>query len=148
MRFFLMMSHRGSSPAGTRPACFAGLIYRLAGIMGGNEGQPATNDLRPVQAHAALGAHRRPRSIGPPRRWTPGGPARTGLGLHPLRPPGAGLVRGVDLTTAAGTRLERLRHVLEQRVRRGIDVAPPLIRAGVLIPLVPRNNPIEMLFTR
>jgi len=46
----------------------------------------------------------------------------------------------VDLTTAAATRLERLRQVLEQRVRRGIDVAPPLIRAGVLIPLVTRRT--------
>ena len=54
----------------------------------------------------------------------------------------------MDLTTAAGTRLERLRQVLEQRLRRGIDVAPPLIRAGVLIPLVPQNNTLELLFTR
>jgi 8-oxo-dGTP pyrophosphatase MutT (NUDIX family) len=54
----------------------------------------------------------------------------------------------VDLTTAAATRLERLRQVLEQRVRRSIDIAPPLIRAGVLIPLVTRNNTLEMLFTR
>jgi 8-oxo-dGTP pyrophosphatase MutT (NUDIX family) len=54
----------------------------------------------------------------------------------------------VDLTTAAGTRLERLRHVLEQRVRRSIDTAPPLVRAGVLIPLVMRGNTIELLFTR
>ena len=54
----------------------------------------------------------------------------------------------MDLTTAAGTRLERLRHVLEQRVRRAIDTAPPLARAGVLIPLVKRGNTIELLFTR
>jgi 8-oxo-dGTP pyrophosphatase MutT (NUDIX family) len=54
----------------------------------------------------------------------------------------------VDLTTAAGTRLERLRHVLEQRVRRGIETAPPLVRAGVLIPLVMRGSTIELLFTR
>ncbi len=54
----------------------------------------------------------------------------------------------MDLTTATGTRLERLRHVLEQRVRRSIDTAPPLVRAGVLIPLVMRGNAIEMLFTR
>ena len=54
----------------------------------------------------------------------------------------------MDLTTAATTRLERLRHVLEQRVRRTIDTAPPLVRAGVLIPLVMRSNGIEMLFTR
>lgn len=54
----------------------------------------------------------------------------------------------MDLTTAAGTRLERLRHVLGGRVRRAIDTAPPLIRAGVLIPLVMRGNGIELLFTR
>ncbi|TMC65257.1 MAG: CoA pyrophosphatase [Chloroflexota bacterium] len=101
-----------------------------------------------MQAHATLGARQRSRSIGEARRWALGGPAWAGLGLYALRPPGAGLIRGVDLTTAAATRLERLRQVLEQRVRRGIDVAPPLIRAGVLIPLVTRDNTLEMLFTR
>ncbi len=54
----------------------------------------------------------------------------------------------MDLTTAASTRLERLRQVLERRVRRTIDTAPPLIRAGVLIPLVTGANGIELLFTR
>src|SRR5207244_5948866 len=54
----------------------------------------------------------------------------------------------MDLTTAASTRLERLRQVLEHRVRRSIDTAPPLIRAGVLIPLVARGHGIEVLFTR
>jgi 8-oxo-dGTP pyrophosphatase MutT (NUDIX family) len=54
----------------------------------------------------------------------------------------------VDLTTAARTRLERLRQVLERRVRRSIDTAPPLIRAGVLIPLVTGADGIELLFTR
>lgn len=54
----------------------------------------------------------------------------------------------MDLTTAAATRLERLRHVLAQRVRRSIDTAPPLVRAGVLIPLVMRGDTIELLFTR
>jgi 8-oxo-dGTP pyrophosphatase MutT (NUDIX family) len=54
----------------------------------------------------------------------------------------------VDLTAAASTRLGRLRHVLEQRVRRNLDTAPPLLRAGVLIPLVMRGTGVEMLFTR
>ena len=54
----------------------------------------------------------------------------------------------MDLTTAASTRLERLRHLLEQRVRRSIDTAPPLVRAGVLVPLVMRGNGIDLLFTR
>jgi 8-oxo-dGTP pyrophosphatase MutT (NUDIX family) len=54
----------------------------------------------------------------------------------------------VDLTTAAGTRVERLRQVLERRVRRSIDTAPPLIRAGVLIPLLTGGGGIELVFTR
>jgi 8-oxo-dGTP pyrophosphatase MutT (NUDIX family) len=54
----------------------------------------------------------------------------------------------VDLTTAAGTRLDRLRQVLQRRVRRSIDTAPPLVRAGVLIPMVTRGNGVELLFTR
>ena len=54
----------------------------------------------------------------------------------------------MDLTTAASTRLDRLRLVLEQRVRRSIDTAPPLVRAGVLIPLITRDSGIELLFTR
>jgi 8-oxo-dGTP pyrophosphatase MutT (NUDIX family) len=54
----------------------------------------------------------------------------------------------VDLTTAAGTRVERLRLVLQQRVRRSIDTAPPLIRAGVLIPLLTGGGGIELVFTR
>jgi 8-oxo-dGTP pyrophosphatase MutT (NUDIX family) len=54
----------------------------------------------------------------------------------------------MDLTTAATSRLERLRQVLEQRVRRSIDTVPPLLRAGVLIPLLQRDNGLELLFTR
>ena len=54
----------------------------------------------------------------------------------------------MDLTTAVGIRLERLRHVLERRVRRRIDTPAPLVRAGVLIPLVMQGNSIELLFTR
>jgi 8-oxo-dGTP pyrophosphatase MutT (NUDIX family) len=54
----------------------------------------------------------------------------------------------MDLTAAATTRLDRLRQVLHGRVRRSIDTAPPLIRAGVLIPLVVRSDGLEMLFTR
>jgi len=54
----------------------------------------------------------------------------------------------MDLTTAASTRLERLRQVLEGRVRRSIETAPPLLRAGVLIPLAARGQGIELIFTR
>jgi 8-oxo-dGTP pyrophosphatase MutT (NUDIX family) len=54
----------------------------------------------------------------------------------------------MDLTTAASTRLERLHQVLDRRVRRSIDTAPPLLRAGVLIPLMLRGGGIELVFTR
>ena len=54
----------------------------------------------------------------------------------------------MDLTAAARTRLDRFRHVLEHRVRRRIDTEPPLLRAGVLIPLLMRSDGIEILFTR
>jgi 8-oxo-dGTP pyrophosphatase MutT (NUDIX family) len=54
----------------------------------------------------------------------------------------------MDLTTAANTQLERLHEVLDRRVRRSIDTAPPLLRAGVLIPLVRRGDGIELVFTR
>lgn len=55
----------------------------------------------------------------------------------------------MDLTqTAEATRIERLRRVLHERVRREIDVAPPLVRAGVLIPLLSRGQGVELLLTR
>src|SRR5260370_37393917 len=134
------MCRRASSSVGTQLGCFAGLIYRSAGIIEDSEAQSTAGNLRPVQASAALGTHQRSRSICEARRWTPGRAPRAGLGLYALRPPGASLVRGVDLTTAAATRLERLRQVLEQRVRRSTDIAPPLILDGVLDPMVTGNN--------
>src|SRR5947199_9388622 len=67
--------------------------------------------------------------------------------MHPLRPPGAGFLRGMDLTAATTTRLDRIRQVLHERVRRDIDASPPLLRAGVLIPLVWRGHGLEMLLT-
>jgi 8-oxo-dGTP pyrophosphatase MutT (NUDIX family) len=51
-----------------------------------------------------------------------------------------------DVATA--DRLERLQQVLRERVRRDIDASPPLVRAGVLIPLVWRGHGLEMLLTR
>jgi 8-oxo-dGTP pyrophosphatase MutT (NUDIX family) len=55
----------------------------------------------------------------------------------------------VDLTRAAlTTRVERLQRVLHRRLRRDIDVAPPLLRAGVLIPLFVRDDTVEILLTR
>src|SRR3989475_5610509 len=54
----------------------------------------------------------------------------------------------MDLTTATADRLERLQQVLHERVRRDIDALPPLLRAGVLIPLLWRGHGLEMLLTR
>jgi len=55
----------------------------------------------------------------------------------------------LDLTAAAeATRIERLRQLLAKRVRRGIDGAPPLVRGGVLIPLLSRGQGVELLLTR
>jgi 8-oxo-dGTP pyrophosphatase MutT (NUDIX family) len=51
-----------------------------------------------------------------------------------------------DVATA--DRLERLQQVLRERVRRDIDASPPLVRAGVLIPLVWRGHGLEMILTR
>jgi 8-oxo-dGTP pyrophosphatase MutT (NUDIX family) len=49
---------------------------------------------------------------------------------------------------AVTSRLHNLHGLLRQRVRRAIEVAPPLMRAGVLIPLILRGNGVELLFTR
>ena len=61
----------------------------------------------------------------------------------------------MDLSTQAGLadaatagRLQSLHQLLERRVRRSIDVAPPLLRAGVLAPLLLGANGAELLFTR
>lgn len=45
-------------------------------------------------------------------------------------------------------RLDRLRRALAERVRRAVDAIPPLVRAGVLVPLVPGPDGIEILLTR
>lgn len=44
--------------------------------------------------------------------------------------------------------LRRLQHHLRERVRREIEVAPPLLRAGVLIPILLGPRGAELLFTR
>jgi 8-oxo-dGTP pyrophosphatase MutT (NUDIX family) len=56
------------------------------------------------------------------------------------------LAAQIDSATAG--QLDRLQQVLRERVRQGIDVTPPLMRAGVLIPLLFRGNGVELLFTR
>ncbi|TMC29926.1 MAG: CoA pyrophosphatase [Chloroflexi bacterium] len=109
-----------------------------------------------MQTHAALGAHQWAGSDRAPRGRPSGGASRTGLGVHPLRAPGPGLLRSVDLRArpasqadaATADRLERLQQVLHERVRRDIDASPPLLRAGVLIPLLWRGHGLEMLLTR
>ena len=45
-------------------------------------------------------------------------------------------------------RLDRLQRLLHERVRRGIEVAPPLARAGVLVPIFIGAAGPELLFTR
>ena len=45
-------------------------------------------------------------------------------------------------------RLERLGRHLHERVRREIEVAPPLLHAGVLIPILMGSSGPELLFTR
>lgn len=54
--------------------------------------------------------------------------------------------RLADAETAG--RLERLQQHLHDRVRQAIEVAPPLMRAGVLIPLLIGEHGPELLFTR
>jgi 8-oxo-dGTP pyrophosphatase MutT (NUDIX family) len=51
-----------------------------------------------------------------------------------------------DASTAG--RVERLSKLLTDRVRRDIEVAPPLMRAGVLVPLFHGQADLELLFTR
>jgi 8-oxo-dGTP pyrophosphatase MutT (NUDIX family) len=52
----------------------------------------------------------------------------------------------IDEKTAG--RLDRLHQLLQRRVRRDIKVSPPLVRAGVLIPLIVNGNTVQLLFTR
>jgi 8-oxo-dGTP pyrophosphatase MutT (NUDIX family) len=51
-------------------------------------------------------------------------------------------------TASIRSQLERLAHLLQQRVRRDIDADPPLLRAGVLLPLLLGEDGVELLFTR
>lgn len=48
----------------------------------------------------------------------------------------------------AAARLGRLHDVLHRRIRRDIQVAPPLLRAGVLIPVFNQAGGPALLFTR
>jgi 8-oxo-dGTP pyrophosphatase MutT (NUDIX family) len=52
----------------------------------------------------------------------------------------------IDEQTAG--RLERFHELVQRRVRRDIEVSPPLMRAGVLIPLLVDRNTVQLLFTR
>jgi 8-oxo-dGTP pyrophosphatase MutT (NUDIX family) len=45
-------------------------------------------------------------------------------------------------------RLERLEQSLRQRLRQTIDITPPLMHAGVLIPLLLLEEDVQLLFTR
>lgn len=61
----------------------------------------------------------------------------------------------MDLKTGTTTideqtadRLDRLHELLQRRVRRDIEVSPPLMRAGVLIPVLVEGKTVQLLFTR
>lgn len=54
----------------------------------------------------------------------------------------------VDTDAETAGRLDRLSQVLHRRVRQDIDVTPPLMRAGVLIPLMLSDQGPQLLFTR
>lgn len=56
--------------------------------------------------------------------------------------------RSASTDAATVSRLERLQRLLQYRVRRDLEVTPPLTRAGVLIPLLLRGKGVEILFTR
>jgi 8-oxo-dGTP pyrophosphatase MutT (NUDIX family) len=51
-------------------------------------------------------------------------------------------------TSSTAARLDRLREALNRRVRIEVDAGPPLVRAGVLVPLLPSGQGMELLFTR
>ncbi len=54
----------------------------------------------------------------------------------------------MDLASATAQRLERLRDTLAARARREIAAGSSWLRAGVLVPLVPGEKGIDLLFTR
>lgn len=56
------------------------------------------------------------------------------------------LAFNTDAQTA--DQLDRLHHLLHRRVRQDIEVTPPLMRAGVLIPLLLSDQGLRVLFTR
>jgi 8-oxo-dGTP pyrophosphatase MutT (NUDIX family) len=59
------------------------------------------------------------------------------------------LLRGVDVSRA-GTQgsVERLRRVLTTRLAQKLDAAPPLLAAGVLVPIFTQDDRPHLLFTR
>src|SRR2546422_11380621 len=136
-----------SSPAGTRPACFAHLIPGSARIIEISESQSAPDDVRPVQAHAALGTDPWSGPVRAARGRAAGRAPRTGLGVHSLRPPGARFLRGMDLTAAATSQLDRLRQVLDRRGRGGTDTAAPPGWGGGVVPLGMRAHGLGGAFT-
>ncbi len=72
------------------------------------------------------------------------------MGVHPLRPHAADLARSVDVAARSRPRdtLNGLRRRLRARVRKGLELAPSWNRAGVLVPLVPREEHFDLLLTR
>lgn len=102
-----------------------------------------------MQTHATLGAANRAGPRGSVGRWSHRGSPRPGLGLPALRPQHAGFLRGVDLIKASVVRtLERLEERLARQLPQHLDAPPPLLRAGVLIPLLRKEEQVDVLFTR
>src|SRR5436305_369292 len=120
--------------------------------------------LRRVGAHPMQWRHVAARALGwvttLPYRWRRNvhlGPRLLGNGR--LRISGPGRVEvGADVNAWSHAEVNRLITTRQEAVIRigrharlngcTIDTAPPLIRAGVLIPLVSRGHDIEVLFTR
>jgi 8-oxo-dGTP pyrophosphatase MutT (NUDIX family) len=71
------------------------------------------------------------------------------VGLSALRTQHPGFLRGLDLIeTTVGRTLERLQVGLAERLPHRLEAVPPLLRAGVLIPLFVAEGRVDVLFTR
>jgi 8-oxo-dGTP pyrophosphatase MutT (NUDIX family) len=69
--------------------------------------------------------------------------------LHSLRPHHSHFVRGLDLSAVQiESRLNELKQILALRPKNALPADPPLLRAGVLVPLIPGDSQLRMLFTR
>jgi 8-oxo-dGTP pyrophosphatase MutT (NUDIX family) len=71
------------------------------------------------------------------------------MGLQPVWPHHPDLLRGLDLTRLqVQLRLSDLKQALAVREKKPLPADPPLLRASVLVPLIPSEGGLGMLFTR